>query len=125
MRPVLSVIALLLGSIVDTAAVSAQQSDRVYRIGWLSIGRPDREYLPIEKWTGSFGAFRDALRDSGYVVGKNLIVDVRRAHGEKTRLAAEAESLVASNVDVIVTIGSPPTIAAMRATKRTPIVFAW
>src|SRR5262249_34651514 len=122
---VLFVFASLLALIVDIAAVSAQQSDRVYRIGWLSIGRPDREYPPIEKWTGGFGAFRDALRDSGYVVGKNLVVDVRHGHGEKARLVTEAASLVASNVDLIVTIGSPPTIAAMQATKHIPIVFAW
>ena len=77
---------------------------------------------PPEKVTGGEAAFRDVLRDSGFGRG-NLVVDVRHAHGDVARLAAEAESLAASGVDVIVTVGTPPTIAAMQATKRIPIVF--
>ena len=79
--------------------------------------------LPFEQFTGTMGAFRDALRDHGYVVGKNLVVDVRDAQGDASRLPALAEALVAANPDVLVTPGTSPTVAAMRATRTIPIVF--
>lgn len=124
MRPLLSAVAwTLLALMVDAGAASAQQPGRVYKIGWLWIGRPGYVPVPIEKWTTGGAAFRDSLRDSGYVVGKNLVVDVRHASGDAARLEAEAEALVAMGVDVIVTQGTPPTVAAMKATKRLPIVF--
>ena len=124
MRPLLSAVAwTLLAFMVDIGAAAAQQSGRVYKIGWLWIGRPGYVPVPIEKWTAEGAAFRDSLRDSGYVVGKNLVVDVRHASGDAARLEAEAEALVAMGVDVIVTQGTPPTVAAMKATKRLPIVF--
>jgi len=47
----------------------------------------------------------------------------RHAHGDQDRLAAEVDSLVAANVDVIVTQGTPPTVAALKATKPVPVVF--
>jgi putative ABC transport system substrate-binding protein len=124
MRRLLSAIAwMLLALMVDVCAAAAQQPGRVYKIGYLWIGRAGLESRPFESWTEPNSAIRDALRDNGFVVGKNLVVDVRHAHGEVARLAVEAESLVASGVDVIVTVGTPPTLAAMQATKRIPIVF--
>jgi putative ABC transport system substrate-binding protein len=63
------------------------------------------------------------LRDAGFVVGKNLVVDFHHTHGDAARLAAEAEALVSSGVDVILTGGTPPTVAAMQATKHIPVVF--
>jgi putative ABC transport system substrate-binding protein len=122
MRPLLSAIAwTLVALMVDIGAASAQQPGRVYRIGWLWVGEPD--LVPYERFKGSGGAFRDALRESGYVVGKNLVVDVRDAQGDVSRLPALAEALVATQPDVLVTPGTAPTIAAMRATKTIPIVF--
>jgi putative ABC transport system substrate-binding protein len=124
MRPLLSTLALtLLALMVDLGAASAQEPGRVYRIGWLWTGSPGFVPMPIEQWTGPGAAFRDALRDSGFVLGKNLVVYQRHAHGDVARLAVEAESLVASGVDVIVPGGTAPTAAAMQATKRIPIVF--
>ena len=123
MRPLLSAIAwTLLALMVDIGAASAQQSDRVYRIGWLVVGEPGSAEVPIEKATGPLALLRDAMRDRGYVVGKNLVIDRRIVH--VTRLSAEAESLVASGVDVIVPGGTAPTAAATKATKSIPIVFA-
>jgi hypothetical protein len=58
----------------------AQEAGRVYKVGWLVIGRPDLVFLPMEKWTNPFGvAFRDTLRNNGFVHGKNLFVEVRHA----------------------------------------------
>jgi putative tryptophan/tyrosine transport system substrate-binding protein len=124
MRFLLSALAwAILGLTVDIGAASAQQSDRVYKIGWLSLARPGWVYPPIETWPGAIGGFWDALRDKGFVVGKNLVVDLRHGNGDMARLAQEAESLAASNVDLIVTRGGAATAAAMQATKHIPIVF--
>ena len=69
------------------------------------------------------GAFRDAMRERGFVVGKNLIVDFRTAQGDASRLPALADALVATQPDVLVTIATLATVEAMRATKTIPIVF--
>ena len=125
MRWLLSFMAwALVASTADVLPASAQEPGRVYRVGWLVIGRPGLVIPPIEKWTGPVGVnLRDTLRNSGFVLGKNLIVEVRHAQGDQDRLAAEVESLVAANVDVIVTQGTPPTVAALKATKPVPVVF--
>jgi hypothetical protein len=52
--------------------------------------------VPIEKFTGNPGSFRDELRNRGYVVGKNLLVDLRTAQGDVSKLPALAEALVAN-----------------------------
>src|SRR5580704_6616586 len=125
MRSLLSALALsLLALMVDVGAASSQQPGRVYRIGWLRAGEQGVAPVPFEEFTGPAGIFRDTLRDSGYVVGKNLVVDVREAQGDVSRLPALAEALVATQPDVLVTPGTAPTVAAMRATKTIPIVFA-
>src|SRR5262249_42482344 len=96
MRPILLILAWsFLASMVDIGTAVPQQEGRTYRIGWLSIGRPGYVVEPAEKWTGQSATFRDALRDGGYVLGKNLVIEIRQAEGDVTRLAALAESLVA------------------------------
>jgi putative ABC transport system substrate-binding protein len=109
----------LLGLAADVSAASAQEPGRVYKIAWLGPGDPP----PFEKWTGMGGAFRDALRDRGFAVGKNLIVDLRTAQGDLSRLPALADALVATQPDVLVTFATVSTVEAMRATKTIPIVF--
>ena len=95
MRSLLSALALsLLALMVDVGAASSQQPGRVYRIGWLWTGERGL-VLPFEQFTGSAGALREALRESGYVVGKNLVVDVRDAQGDVSQLPALAEALSA------------------------------
>src|SRR5207248_10861188 len=109
--------------IADVGAAEAQQPGRVYKVGNLWIGRPGFVALPAEQWTGANAAYRDTLRDAGFVVGKNLVFEQRHGNGDAERLAAEAEALVASGVDVIVTNGTPSTRAAVKVTRRIPIVF--
>jgi putative ABC transport system substrate-binding protein len=77
----------------------------------------------MEKWNGPWVPFRETLKEKGYILGKNLVVDTRDARGDIGRLTADADALVASKVDVIVTPGTPATVAAVRATKSIPIVF--
>jgi putative ABC transport system substrate-binding protein len=121
LRPVLTWIVLALLSSVSVA--SAQQEGRVYRIGWLWVGVPNEVPPPMEKWSGSWAPFREVLRENGFVLGKNLSAEIRTANGDIGQLQAQAAALVAANVDVIVTPGTPATLAAMQATKSIPIVF--
>ncbi len=96
-------------------AARAQQRDRVRRIGWLSPG------------SGAGAATRgffQALREHGYVEGQNLVVESRWAGGNSERLAELAADLVSAGVDLIVTAGTPATLAAKQATSSIPIVFA-
>ncbi len=93
----------------------AQQTGKVYRIGYLSStrGRGGRSYH----------AFRQRLRELGYVEGQNLVIEYRFAEGRREQEAMAAE-LVRLKVDVIViTASSPLTRAAQRATRTIPIVM--
>ena len=99
------------------AAVPAQSSGPVRRVGFFWIGTPDGSASP------SLAPFREGMRERGYVEGKNLVIEARDGRGDATRLEAEAASLVASGVEVIVTQGSGPTAVAKQASSRLPIVF--
>ena len=69
-------------------------------------------------------AFRQGLRELGYVEGKNIIIEYRNAEGKFDRLPALAAELVRLKVDVIVTGGPPSTRAAKEATSTISIVMA-
>src|SRR2546430_15365588 len=98
-------------------AAEAQQAAKVARIGYLP---PTLAASPHQN-----EAFRQGLRDLGYVEGRNLAIEYRDAEGKAERLPALAAELVALKVDVIVTGGGTPTaLAAKQATKTIPIVFA-
>jgi putative tryptophan/tyrosine transport system substrate-binding protein len=98
-------------------AAEAQQAAKVARIGYLATNPASNPHLRE--------AFRQGLRDLGYVEGRNLVIEYRDAEGKVERLPALAAELVALKVDVIVTEGS--TLAARvakEATRTIPIVFA-
>jgi putative tryptophan/tyrosine transport system substrate-binding protein len=105
-------IALIAGAAV-TSIFAAHAQQRVRRIGVLLLGGP--EFM---------GPYRDALRDLGYVEGKNIQLEVRSADGQANRLPAVAAELVRSKVDVIVASLTPAVIAAKNATRDVPIVMA-
>src|SRR6516162_1801123 len=69
-------------------------------------------------------AFRHGLRDLGWVEGTSISIEYRDADGQLDHLRALAAELVALNVDVIVTVDTPPTLAAKQATSTIPIVVA-
>src|SRR4029077_2506370 len=69
-------------------------------------------------------AFRQGLRELGYVEGKNIVVEYRDAEGKQDRLPALAAELVRLKVDVIVTPGTLPTRVTKEATSTIPIVMA-
>jgi putative ABC transport system substrate-binding protein len=74
--------------------------------------------------SGRIEAFRQGLRELGYVEGKNIVIEWRYAEGKSDRLPALAAELVRLKVDIIVTGGPPSTRAAKQATKIIPIVMA-
>jgi putative ABC transport system substrate-binding protein len=90
----------------------AQQTTKIQRIGFLT-----------PTTLGSYGAFRQGLRDLGYVEGKNIVIEYPKAEGNFTRAPARAAELVRLKVDVIVTTGATDTRAAKEATTTIPIVF--
>ena len=98
-------------------AVEAQPAGKVWRIGVLSSGSPSAAVARID-------AFKQGLRDLGYVEGKNLAIEYRWAEGREDRLSALAADLVRLRVDVIVTQGTLATLVARRTTTTIPIVFA-
>ncbi len=108
----------LLATILLTTAppAEAQQPTKVPRIGHLIATSPSASPGRIE-------AFRQGLRELGYVEGKNIIIEWRYAEGKLDRLPALAAELVRLNVDVIVTAGPPDTRAAKQATGTIPTVM--
>jgi putative ABC transport system substrate-binding protein len=68
-------------------------------------------------------AFLDGLRALGYENGRNIIIDYRSAEGDADKLPFLAEELVTRKVDIIVAVGTPPAVAARKATTTIPIVF--
>ena len=98
-------------------AAEAQQTAKVAQIGFLSFDLAPNRHLRE--------AFRQGLRDLGYVEGRSVVIEYRDAEGKPERLPALAAELVALKVDLIVTGGgTPPALAAKQATKTIPIVFA-
>ncbi len=109
----LAVGALLLALSSPTAA---QQPKEVPRIGYLGGVSPSANAARIE-------AFRQGLRELGYVEGKNIVIEWRHAEGKADRLPVLAAELVRLKVDVIVTGGAPGTRSAKEATVTIPIVM--
>ena len=72
---------------------------------------------------GGYDAFREGLRDLGWVEGRNLVVDVRGAEGQPDRLPALVAELLAAKPDIIVAVAPQPARAASAATSTVPIVF--
>jgi ABC-type uncharacterized transport system substrate-binding protein len=95
----------------------AQQPTKVPRIGYLTGATPDGQSARIE-------AFRQGLRELGYVEGKNIVIEYRYAELKPGRLPELAAELVRLKVDVIVTGGGGITRAAKEATNTIPIVMA-
>jgi putative ABC transport system substrate-binding protein len=97
-------------------AVRAQQPAKVPRIGFLFYGSPD----PAPE----LDSFRQGLRELGYVEGQSIVIEYRFARGRVEQLPALAVELVGLKPDVIVTPGTPASVAAKQATTTIPIVFA-
>jgi putative ABC transport system substrate-binding protein len=99
-------------------AARAQQAGKVARIGFLGA-------TFASSWASRSEAFRSGLRDLGYVQGENTVIESRWAEEQYDRLPGLAAELVRLKVDVLLTYGTPGTLAAKRATPDIPIVFLY
>jgi putative tryptophan/tyrosine transport system substrate-binding protein len=102
----------ILGGIAGLPLIARAQQARVYRLGYLAPA-----LIPHIR-----DALLEALRDLGYVEGRNLKIEYR--YGTEEKLSALADELVKLKPDVIVTVATPPVLAAKRATTSIPIVMA-
>src|SRR3954470_3862109 len=98
-------------------AARAQRSGKAWRIGVL-------EPLDASANRANLEAFREGLREFGYVEGQNLLIEYRSAAGNGERFPDLAAELVHLNVDLIVTRGTPAVVAAKGATAAIPIIMA-
>jgi putative ABC transport system substrate-binding protein len=97
---------------------AAQSTEKVPRVGYLVLGSHD----PIRQ--RYLEAFRQGLRELGYLEGQNIAIEPRWAEGKHDRLPALAADLVRAKVDVIVAMSGAATQAAQQATRTIPIVMS-
>jgi len=90
----------------------------VYRVGILEMASPDSDRLAL------WDIFKARLRDLGYAESDRIAYEYRWANGQHERLTDAANDLVRSNVDILVTAGTPAAAAASQATHAIPIVMA-
>jgi putative ABC transport system substrate-binding protein len=115
MRKSLSLLIIIVALASGAAIAEPQQRTKVHRIGYLASASG---LGPLEE------AFRQGLRELGYVEGKNIAIEYRLAQGKLDRLFDLAAELVRLKVDVIVTPSTLDAVAAQRATRTIPIVMA-
>jgi putative tryptophan/tyrosine transport system substrate-binding protein len=96
----------------------AQQPKKIPRIGFLAAVSPSAT-------SDRTDAFRQGLRELGYLEGKNIVTEWRSAEGKLDRLPTLATELVRLKVDVIVSAGPQPTRAAKEATSTIPIIMGF
>ena len=109
-------ITLVGGAVLWPSSLLAQQRGKTYRIGVLeNVSRPLN--------SAEFDAFRNGLRELGDIESQTFVVEYRSADGRNERFPDLAAELVRMGVDVIVTRGTPATIAAKNATTTIPIVM--
>jgi putative ABC transport system substrate-binding protein len=112
-----AIVILIVGlALASFHLAEAQQPPKVPRIGFLGAS--------ISATVARTEAFRQGLRELGYVEGKNIVIEYRDAEGKLDRLPSLAADLVRLKVEVIVTGGSINTRAAKEATVTIPIVMA-
>ncbi len=101
-------------------------------VAWSLAARAQQSTIPVVGFLGGespdlfadrFRAFRQGLKETGYVEGQNLVIEYRWAEGHNDRLSAHATDLVRCQVAVIVASGTPSALAAMEATAAISIVF--
>jgi len=118
MKAIVLLTLLVLGLLGAPLCTPAQPVGKVYRIGRLSSGSPRLQSHGFEE------AFRQGLRELGYIEGQNLVLEYRYAEGRVEQVLALAAELVQLPVDVIVAGGTAAIRAAQHATHTIPIVMS-
>jgi putative ABC transport system substrate-binding protein len=108
--------AVIVSLLIVPLAGEGQQAGKAPRIGFIEAGSlsANRHFLD---------AFRQGLREVGYVEGQNITIEDRWADGRRERFPALLAELLRLNVDVIVQASTPGAVAARRATSTVPVVF--
>jgi len=108
---------LVIAMMVLGGVVQAQQPEKIARIGYLGAFTPSAGASLLD-------AFRQGLREFGYVEGQNIFIDYRWAEGKPDRLPVAAAELVNIRAEVIVTQSNAAAAALQQATKTIPIIVA-
>jgi putative ABC transport system substrate-binding protein len=116
MTRVVSMVMLIVVALAAPLSADAQPSTNIPRIGFLTA-------VPLSMMSARTEAFRQGLRELGYVEGKTIVIEWRSAEGQFDRLPSLAAELVRLKVDVIVTAGPLPTRPVKAATVTIPIVI--
>jgi len=111
------IVAFALSVLLTPPATEAQQKAHLPRVGYLGTSSASLEAELVK-------AFREGLRDLGYVEGQNILIEYRWAEGNYQRFPDLVADLVNLKVDLILTAGTPGALAAKRATQTIPIVMA-
>jgi putative ABC transport system substrate-binding protein len=98
------------------APLAAGAAGNVHRIGFLGNSTAALEAHLV-------GPFREGLRELGYVEGQNIVIEYRWAEGKYQRFPALIAELLAQRVEVIVTAGTPASLAVKKATTSVPLVM--
>ena len=106
---------LAAGLLAAPLAAEGQQAAKIPRIAFLSSTSPEN--------SPTTDAFRQGLRDLGYVEGRNIVVEYRWGRGRTDRFADFAAEVIRANVDIIVAANTPADQAALQATRTIPIVI--
>ena len=112
--PIASVVAVLF--FVAPLAAGAQPAGTVHRIGFLGNSTAALEAHLV-------GPFREGLRELSYVEGQNIVIEYRWAEGKYERFPALIAELLAQRVELIVTAGTPASLAVKKATTSVPLVM--
>jgi ABC-type uncharacterized transport system substrate-binding protein len=110
------IVMLAAGLFLAPLASAAQQAGKVYRIGML-----ERTSTALN--AANLDAFRQGLRELGYVEGQNVVLEYRSADGRDEWFPDLATELVRLQVDLILTKGTPAALAAKHATGTIPVVM--
>ncbi|MFL6951554.1 MAG: ABC transporter substrate-binding protein [Xanthobacteraceae bacterium] len=97
-------------------SLRAQHSPKVPKVGFLGNSTAVLEANLV-------GPFRNGLRELGYEEGRNILIEYRWADGDYQRLPGLVDDLLAANVDLIVTAGTPAALAVKKATTSVPLVM--
>jgi putative ABC transport system substrate-binding protein len=115
LRSALAAVALVVGGCAVAQTQSVTPPEKVYRIGIISPASPTPQLDD---------AFRQGLRELGYIEGRNVVIETRHAHGRTDRLPELVAELIRLKVDVLVSGATSSVLAAKQATSTVPIVFA-
>ena len=116
-RAFIVLVAITISVLITPSASQAQHRRHVPRVGYLGTSSASLEPELVK-------AFREGLRDHGYVEGQNIVIEYRWAEGNYQRFPGLVADLVKLKVDLILTAGTPGALAAKRATQTIPIVMA-